>query len=275
MQLQQTQFYVAHSGEQLGPFTLEEMLRMLDAKTLDLRDYLFDEQEQDWVMLMAFAALSEKMKSMKPAAPPRAARVEPAEVQPTSEVESDDSIAVEWFVLKGENKYGPFTYFDLIKMLQTKNVFEHDYVWHNSMRGWMRVAEIEDFRPQNIRKLKDSNMPELTEVFFRRRHMRVAHGASLLVHDNNSVWKGHSMEISAGGAGIIVENAFLQPGQTIYLHFKPGDGLPPFNAVCEIISKKFIRAHDEGAVQYGVKFIRINQQTQKSLESFTEKQKAA
>ncbi len=262
-------FFVAHAGEQAGPFSLDEIFSRIESRELDPNDYIYDEASQDWVVLMAYPALSEKMKSMKPSAPPKpspgSASVTPMHVG-----------AVEWFVLKGENKFGPFTLLDVVKMLQDKSVFEFDYVWHAGLKAWKRVAEVEDFRPEAIRSLKEARLPDLTEIFFRRRHARVGHGASILVHDNKSVWKGRSVEISSGGAGVVVENAFLQPGQAIHLHFKPGDGMPAFNATCEVVSKKFVQvAGQSSPVRYGVKFVHLNQQAQKDLKDYTAKKKKA
>src|SRR5690606_38372739 len=111
----------------------------------------------------------------------------------------------------------------------------------------------------SIKKLKSTLMPEINEVFFRRRHRRVKYGGTILVHDNKSVWKGQGVEISAGGAGVIMENSMIVPGQTLYLHFKPGDGVPPFNAVCEVVSKRFVEGvKDKNApIRYGLKFKNI------------------
>lgn len=260
-------FFVAHAGEQAGPFSLDEILKKIESKQLDLNDYIYDETSQDWVVLMAYPALSEKMKSMKPSAPPKPS---PAVAAATPL----NASAVEWFVLKGENKFGPFTLLDIVKMLQDKSVFEFDYVWHAGLTAWKRIAEAEDFAPDAIRGLKESQLPDLTEVFFRRRHARVSHGASILVHDNRTVWKGKGVEISAGGAGVVIDNALLQPGQIIHLHFKPGDGMPAFNAACEVVSKKFVQvANQKSPVQYGVKFVHLNPQAQKDLKDYTSKQK--
>ncbi|MCM2281855.1 MAG: PilZ domain-containing protein [Bdellovibrionaceae bacterium] len=266
--MKQELFYVAHAGEQSGPFSLDDIFAKIEAKKLDLNDYLYDEASQDWVVLMAYPALSDKMKSMKPSAPPKAAK-EDAPAPPEKD-------AIEWFVLKGENKFGPFTVLDIVKMLQDKSVFEFDYVWHVGLKAWKRIAEAEEFSPDAIRNLKNSKLPDLTEVFFRRRHARVQHGASILVHDNKTVWKGKSVEVSSGGAGIVVENALLQPGQIVHLHFKPGDGLPPFNASCEVISKKFSQVSSQHApVQYGVKFVHLNTQAQKDIKELTARKKKA
>lgn len=183
----------------------------------------------------------------------------------------------EWFILKGDNRYGPFAYLDLVKMLQEKSLYEFDFIWHNGMPSWKRVAELPDFAPDKIKHLKHSPDVDVSEVFFRRRHARARYGASLLVHNNKTVWKGESLEISAGGAAIVIENATLQPGQILFLHFKPGDGVPPFNAICTVVNKQYVQNTQSvnAPVRYGVKFTSISCNVQQSISDFTKRGVAA
>lgn len=173
----------------------------------------------------------------------------------------------EWYVLKGENKYGPFTYLELVKMLQDKSLFEHDFVWYKGMQHWQRIAELKDFHPDTIQNLHQSEDFKASDVFYRRRHQRASYGASLLVHNNKQVWKAESLEISAGGAALVLDHKDFQLGQILFLHFKPGDGVPPFNAICSIVSKKKLDKNIN--VQYGVKFTSITYSVQQSINEYT------
>lgn len=257
-------FYVSHEGQQMGPWPVDEILQKLKTHSLGWNDYIYDEAKEDWIFIMDHAEFSERYKTEVPPVkdstgpqtpPPQAAN------QPVGDKE--------WFVLKAENRYGPFSYVELIRMLQEKNLFEFDYVWNPQMTAWARVSEVEDFKAEKIRGLKDSGMAEVQEIFFRRRHARANYGASIIVHNNKKVWKGETLEISAGGAGLRIENSDLQPGQTLFLHFKPGDGVPPFNAICTIVSKHGTKNGQHSS--YGVKFTSINRTVQAAIKDYTEK----
>lgn len=256
-------YYVSHAGQQMGPWSEGEILQKLKTKALEWSDYIYDEAKTDWVLIMDFTPFASHYKAEKPS--------EKTNVVPLTNKKEEVPGEKEWFVLKAENRYGPFSYVELIRMLQEKNLFEYDYIWNPSMTAWSRVAELEDFKPEKIRTLKDSGHPEVQEVFFRRRHARAAYGASLIIHNNKKVWKGEAIEISAGGAGLKIENSDLQPGQTLFLHFKPGDGVPPFNAICTIVSKQMPRGNGGPHPQYGVKFTSINRTVQAAIKEFTEK----
>lgn len=270
----QTQFYVSHAGEQQGPHSVEMILKMVESTQLSSNDYCYCEQKEEWVILIEHPMFSEKLQALavetmkhKPVEAPK---------MPSKPAAPTDSAQIEWFVLKGQNKFGPFTQVDVVKMLQEKSIFEFDYVWHAAMSNWMRIAELEEYAPEKIRHMQSSNQEGVSEIFFRRRHLRVEMESSIIVHDNKHVWKGKSLEVSSGGAGLEIENALLHPGQTLFLHFKPADGLPPFNAVCEVVSKQFVKGlkSKESPIKYGVKFTSIHSAAQKNLNELATRKTA-
>lgn len=274
------EFYVSSDGNQQGPYTLEAIASKVKSHQLKLTDYLFDEGAQDWIMLMEHKELSLLMKDHKPGTPPKPMAPPKLGVAPAPVASSESKSSpshVEWYVLKGENKFGPFTHFEIIKLLQQKVIFEFDFAWNSGLNTWKRIAELEEFGVEKMRELQKTMAKGLEEIFFRRRHRRVQYGGTILIHDNKTVWKGQGVEISSGGAGVIMDNAMVVPGQVLYLHFKPGDGVPPFNAVCEVVSKKFIEGVKEknASIRYGLKFTNIPTNTQEFLTEFTRKPSAA
>jgi hypothetical protein len=180
----------------------------------------------------------------------------------------------EWYVLKWDNKYGPFSYIEVVKMLQGKSIFEFDYIWKTGEENWKRIAEVEQFNSNAIKELfKQKEDPKVKDSFFRRRHERKNFNGSIIVHDNDRVWKGDAIEISEGGAGIVMHNSLIKPGEKIFLHVKPGDNVPPFNAICEVVSKKFnkgVNAREE-SVKYGVKFLKIHSSHLEHIKNYIKK----
>ena len=276
-----SQFYVSHQGQQLGPMGLNEIVDAIRKNKLSLLDYIYDEGKNDWVLMMEYPTVSNQLKDHKPAPPPQKTPMIPTPVStagPAKPVEPGQEHTIsEWYILKGENKFGPFAFNDVVKMLQQKVVYEFDFVWHPGMASWKRIAEMDPFTSENIKKLKLTSMPDIQEVFFRRRHRRMNYNGTILIHDNKSVWKGQGMEISAGGAGVIMDNAMIVPGQVLYLHFKPCDGVPPFNAVCEVVSKQFVEGVKEknAPIRYGLKFTNISANTQQYLHDLSRKEDEA
>jgi hypothetical protein len=270
--MSQSLFYVSHNGEQMGPWDLDTILSKVRSNEMAMSDYIFDEKSQDWVLLMDNAEFAKHFSPAKSQAKkPSAKVVTPEQTAPT------DPMMAEWFVLKGENKFGPFAYKDVIRMLQEKVVFEFDFAWMSGMATWKRVADIDAFKADHVKKLQNNLMPEISDVFFRRHHRRVKYGGTILVHDNQQVWKGHGIEISAGGAGVVIENALITPGQVLFLHFKPGDGVPPFNAICEVVSKQYVEGvkSPSTSIRYGLRFKSISNSAQKFLQEFSRRGETA
>lgn len=257
------QYFVAISGAQKGPFSIEQIIHKLESRDLKPSDHIYDHTRAEWLMLSVFPETSEVCKR----------------VMPTENVRSlnkkKELAQEEWFILKGDTKYGPFTLVDVVKMLQEKSLFEYDYVWKASMPSWKRIAEVPEYHPEHIKQLATTDDEEINQAFFRRRHKRAAYGASLIVHNNVRIWKGTSFEISQGGAGVVIEHTTLAPGDTLYVHFKPGDGVPPFNAVCEIVSKQFVTEPNVQNVKYGLKFTKVHFGVQKAIRDFAGKKEAA
>lgn len=289
----QSQYYVSHSGHQMGPYAVDDILKLVTDGTLSPLDYVYDDEKQDWILFLEHPSLHEKVKALKPKAPPAPAAVKHEENKEEKKAheqkihEATKNLKVppelaelmghEWFVLKGENRFGPYSYVDVIKMLQQGVIFEFDFAWYQGLEGWKRMAEMSAFSKENMKLLKETVLPEVSEAFFRRRYKRVQYGGTVLVHDNKSVWKGVGLEISEGGAGIVMENSMCVPGQQLYLHFKPGDGVPPFNAICEVVSKGFTgEVKDPKApIKYGVKFKTVSPEAHKFILDYTKRGKLA
>lgn len=263
------QYYLSNNGNQIGPYPFETVLQKIESHEYQWTDYVFDENVGDWMMLLEHPEFAIKL-AQKPSVSPMPPKLSVAKDEINSPALKDK----EWFILKEGNNYGPFCQLELIQMLQEKSLFEYDYIWHSKLPAWQRVAEIEDFSTENIRRVKESNEADVSEIFFRRRHVRASYGASLIVHNHKTVFRGRALEISAGGAGVLIENSDLEPGQSLFLHFQPGNGVPPFNAVCQIVSKQFQKdaSSAKEPVKYGVKFTTLSQSVRESIKTYTANQ---
>lgn len=269
------EYYLSDNGTYLGPFSFEQVMSKMEARELQLADYVFDVKVGEWFMFLEHPDFSQKLLSRTPERPkskPFQVKAKSTEAEANFEKLKDK----EWYVMKDENKCGPFCYLDLVEMLQKKKISEFDFVWHEKLTTWKAVADVPDFSPDNIRRLKDIPDQEISEIFFRRRHARISHAGSLIVHNNKTVFSGKVVEIGAGGAGIFIENAQLEPGQTLFLHFQPGEKVPPFNAVCEIVNKQVINGGilTNKKIRYGVKFTSVTQAIRESITNYATKKVA-
>ena len=99
-------YYIAHQGQQQGPFSISEIELKLNSEKIFWHDYIYDTKSEDWVLLMEYPALTklfnqsfenpikDNPKIMKPDADPMKQRI--------------------WYVLKQNNNYGPFSKTELI-----------------------------------------------------------------------------------------------------------------------------------------------------------------
>lgn len=250
-------YFVAKEGIQKGPWTLQEITHNIQKKLISWNDYIYDEKNNDWMFLFEFPELTELFnKSFKT---PLNHKMSGASTNYYEERV--------WYILKQNENYGPFCYLDLIQMLQSKTLFEHDFLWRTGRLSWKRLADIEEFSSDRLKEvfkvLAEENNSTAEKVFFRRRFPRAKYKCELLVHDQQKVYSAQSMEISAGGASFKVPNVHFEIDSQVYLHFKPGGDVPPFNAVCRIVSKA-------GEV-YGVSFVNISTAIKDTIANYAKK----
>lgn len=265
-------YYVSKNNQQFGPFSQDDVVAKIKSKEVSWMDYIYDDSKKDWVTIVEHQAFNkmftESVLKQSVNGPV------PTSKKPTSLDWTTGNVIKEkaWYVLKDNNNYGPFSKLEIIQMLQAKILYEYDFIWQSEMESWKRLAEMPDFSRENLKKLIQSGDPEVSEIFFRRRNIRVNYGCSLIVHNNKQIFKGRTLEISSGGAGVYIDTNQFAPGQNLFLHFQPGDGVPPFNAVCTIISKEF-HAHPvskKDEYRYGVKFTSISQNVKQKIQEFAE-----
>lgn len=254
-------YKVSHGGQELAPLALPEIVQKIRNKEIELFDYIFDETKNDWVLLLEHAEVATALKSNKPARPPGGETTveKPAKSTAKTVETTPTAKAGEWFVLKGEHRFGPFGHDEVVRMLQQKVVFPFDFIWNADMSDWQRVAEVRAFNTEHIRELFEKSGKK-AGVFVERQHKRRKHSTRVIIHDNVSLWKGESFEISKGGMGVTLTNALVVPGQQVFVHFSGGEGLPAFTAVCEVVSKKFVA--DSSPVEYGLRFLSMNPDVQ-------------
>lgn len=167
------------------------------------------------------------------------------------EVQTSD----EWHVLKGDTQYGPYTYSEMIRMMQEKLVFSFDYIWSPHLDSWSPAGETAEFSSERLTLLADKN--QNSDAFSRRTHERILCKLPVFVNDNMRMWKGVVENLSEGGALVFMENPVLLPGHIINIHFRKHEDGTAFNCTAEILTKRLTKAriqHNTG-IYYAVKFL--------------------
>lgn len=251
-------YFVAHLGMQKGPFTIDEISLRLNQKQLLWNDYIYDEKTNDWILILESPLFTNVFNSSFKS---------PIKSNLSQTIHQDPVRDRSWYILKKENNYGPFSMLEMIQMLQSKTLFEFDFVWRHGLDSWKRLADVADFAPEKVKlvyeKTKESSASTDKEIFFRRKHARAKYGSSLLLHDQKKLFKGESFEISAGGAGFNAEGVDFEVDKQLYLHFKPSDQVPAFNAICKVVSHV--------GTKYGVRFVYVSPAIKEKITQFTAK----
>lgn len=165
----------------------------------------------------------------------------------------------EWFVLKNEDKIGPFSYVEMIQLLQDGKLFPFDYVWSEGMDTWTPVADVDDFSPAKLAQMLGSE--ELRAAFAQRRFPRVLASIPVMVHNDDRFGTGLLQSISVGGALVNVDVPTLLPQETILVHCRGIEGvIEPFNFEFSISNKSWNRnrIQHKSKVSYAGSFAEIS-----------------
>lgn len=250
-------YFVAKEGIQKGPWSIDEITKNIEGKTLRWSDYIYNDKTKMWLFLFEFPQLTVAFnQSFK----------NPVQAEKSATVFDAYKDRI-WYILKVNDNYGPFTAAEMIQMLQSKTLFEFDFIWRQDQSAWQRLADIPEFHPDKIREIFEASFEkdaEIQKTFYRRRFPRAHYSCELLIHDRQKVYSAQSIEIGAGGASFKLENVSFDIDSRVYLHFKPGNDVPAFNASCKIVSKK-------GGNLYGVSFLSVSNSAKDFIDKFTKK----
>src|SRR4051812_495555 len=116
--MQQRQFMISKDNANFGPLSFEDILRHLQSGELKWTDHLYDDDTKDWIMALEHPQLTDKFNSGwgRPSAQPII--VHPRDVFRGIEKNHEK----EWYVLREGNNYGPYSYLEVIQLLQEKTL---------------------------------------------------------------------------------------------------------------------------------------------------------
>jgi hypothetical protein len=166
----------------------------------------------------------------------------------------------EWYILRGEIKYGPYEYSALIHMIQTGELFDYNYAWASHMESWMVLGDIKEFSKDTLARLIQTQ-DHSPGVFIKRGSPRVEIDRDVYAHNNNNFFDGKCTSISDNGALLLLNDPLLLPGQEIVIHFRGVDENNPsgFNVKAEVIRKNFSkqRINVKSGLHYAVRFLQV------------------
>lgn len=162
-----------------------------------------------------------------------------------------------WYILKGEEKQGPYSYGDMIGFVQSNQLLEYNYVWAPHLDSWTMVYELPEFSKDRYLNLLQNNK-ELAQSFMKRSSPRLHKQLPIFVHNNMSLYEGHTVDLSYYGSLIHVNTPLLLPKEQILIHFAAEKNVC-FNVTAEIIRKMFSpkKINVNTGLQYAVRYLQV------------------
>lgn len=165
----------------------------------------------------------------------------------------------QWYILQGETQTGPFTYKDMIALMQKGELFDYHYIWSPGMESWTMMAEVPDFSRDRLALLIETQ-GQGSDGFYRRESQRVAVNIPIFAHNNEGFFQGTCTNLSANGALVTLNSPFLLPSQQIVIHFTSSKhNAKPFKATAVVVRKHVSKQvlHIRSGLQYALRFIKV------------------
>lgn len=173
-----------------------------------------------------------------------------------------------WYILRGENKYGPFEVSTMINMIQKGELFDYNYVWSPHLEGWQPLGEVEEFSKDRLSLIIKTHDP-LSHAFSRRGADRAEVIIPISGHNDEFFFSGHIISLSVNGALVLINNPLLLPGQKVILNLSQNNvNVKSFNVLAQIVRKNFSRQrlNVKSGLNYAIRFIESPDWATKQIE---------
>lgn len=161
-----------------------------------------------------------------------------------------------WYVLIGDQKYGPYDYKTMIHMMQTNQLMDYNYVWAEHLESWTQVSLLEEFSKDRFELLLQKESEYLSS-FVQRRTNRSDVRIPLLGHNSTRFFDGELVSVSENGGMCLINSPLVQVGDRLKIHIKPnGENERAFNVEAEVVRKNFSkeRLNSKSGLYYAIRF---------------------
>lgn len=168
---------------------------------------------------------------------------------------------VSWYVLIGDQKYGPYDYKTIIQMIQSNQLMDFNYVWAEHLENWTPLYLLEDFSKDRFNLILQSKS-EFSSYFIKRKSPRIEVKIPIMGHNTVRFFDGEIVSISQSGALCLLNSPLVQVGDHIKLHIKANqtDEIG-FNLEATIIRKNYSkqRLNSKSGLYYAIKFNEVQE----------------
>ena len=181
----------------------------------------------------------------------------------------DMNWVAEWYYLKAGQPVGAFTYPQMVQQLQRKQILFTTSVWRQGMKDWTVVLATPELHPKTIKKIREEWSKTIPQTFVERKHLRTSYCAQFVLHNQKQIWRAISIEIGAGGLGVIADTTDIEVGTELFVH-KVSIGFgPSINAMARVVTKSQ-HGLRPGQSRYGLEFTDIAADSQREIMDFTD-----
>lgn len=160
-----------------------------------------------------------------------------------------------WYILRHNQKTGPFSYTQMIDLIQKDEVMDYQYIWAPHLEQWTIMAEVDDFSKDRLIRLIEK-MPE-SFPFQERGEIRTHSDLKVQAHNEIKFFDGQCLSLSKKGGLFLLNEPLLRFQTKVHIHIPTQDKCPmPLNIKGLVKSKKYsrVRLNSKSGLHYVILF---------------------
>lgn len=236
-----------------GPFKGEEIFQKLQTRELSWIDYIYREQEGQWMRVADHPVF----KSMQPA-PPKPKPVMAPPPPPAKQAE------VRWFLFQNDTQTGPYVASELIRLKLAGQIADNAFVWQDQYNEWKAFGQVAELKAPAGSPTPPAAPSRPAAPTDKRSSPRKPLTAQIYLTNQSDLTTGVCRDISVGGMQVLTDKIPGHVGTSIKLNVSPpaDSGLKPFVAEGVIVR---ILEDQRG---FSFRFTQISNDAKKSIESY-------
>lgn len=278
-------YYLSIAKKKVGPYSQDEIIGWIQSGKITLFDMVFNQQMNQWMMLMQHPDFSDlEYSRVKRASPVHATApvnegtfTKPSAPKHEAMIADEISLLVplHWYLQDQPNN--ALKYLEVLSLIGQKKVFEHTLIAKNAKGPFKRLIEWEEYSASSREEFKKGSNEPVPDVNIRRQTERHNSGQNFIFQTKERTLKIFCADISKTGLGVIVRQALFNLEDEIYVRFDETVTDNNFDAKAVVVSSRRVKlpGSDEIFVRYGIRFTHMSSAGKAYIEKIAAPDSAA
>ncbi|MNK06202.1 PilZ domain protein [compost metagenome] len=266
-------YYLSSGSNKIGPLSSHDILGFLKAGRISYFDMIFNQQINEWVMLMQHPDFADQGEEERESFTDGNIAVGLLSEGDFSAKEltgfgADSSMpaldSVSWYLQGNPNAY---SFLQILEFVKQNHLAEHSLIAKQPQGPWRPLSQWEEFSKEALGDFSESLDEDVPSIRLRRSNRRVPVKKYFLVFFNGQAVKEFCLEISTTGLSFFCQTERFRVNDALTIKFD-SEFDEVFDAQGVVVSQRRVRVANQSQsfVRYGVRFTKLSHKGRDFIE---------